>query len=105
MIYAIIKDTIHKPTAFIYYSWEALHSDLFNPSAELCGVIEFKTHGKTYAERKENARDLAITFQGLDSEFSGAGLSQGEYATISDYFETVGKRYGLLEEFRENAII
>lgn len=105
MIYAIIKDSIHNPTALVYYSWEALHSDLFNPSAELCGVIEFKTHGKTYEERKESARDIVRTFQGLDSDYSGAGLSWGEYATISDYFETVGKRYGLVKEFRENAII
>lgn len=105
MIYAIIKDTTHRPTAFIYYSWEALHADLFSPSAELCGVVEFKTHGKTYEERKESARDIVKTFRGLDSDHNGAGLSCSEYATIQNYIEELGKRCGLLNEFRENAII
>ena len=105
MIYAILQDPIHRPTAYLYEEWQGLHSDLFNPSTELVGCVEFKTHGKTYKERKESARDIARTFQGLDSDFSGAGLSWGEYATIGAYFEEVGKRYGLLKEFKENAII
>lgn len=105
MIYAIYKEFENsKPEAQLFYRWESLHEKLFNPYSELLGCIEFKTHGKTYPERKESARDIAITFQGLDSDYSGAGLSWGEYAEISSYFERVGKTYGLLGEFRENGL-
>lgn len=106
MIYAIYKEFENStPEARLFFRWEDLHTKLFNPFSELLECIEFKTHGKTYEERKESARDIAKTFQGLDSDYSGAGLSWGEYATIGGYFETLAKQYGLTKEFHENAII
>lgn len=54
-----------------------------------------------YAERKENARQKAIDWQLNESDhpYSYEGM-----AIIGDYFYRLGKRYGLLREFRENGI-
>lgn len=54
----------------------------------------------TYAQRKENARQLAIEWQGNDTAYSYEGIG-----IVSDYFYKLGKRYGLLREFKENGII
>lgn len=57
---------------------------------------------KTYAEKKEQARNKAVEWQkSLDAH----SYSYGEMAYFLGYFERLGKRYGLLEEFRENGII
>ena len=37
-------------------------------------------------------------------EFSEHNYSWGELAEWGDYFRKMGKRYGLLKEFRENGI-
>lgn len=58
--------------------------------------------GKTYAEQKENARQRAIDWQYWQAE---QALSQGEYADYANYFTRLGRRFGLLREFKENAII
>ena len=65
--------------------------------------LEFVVKGSTYKERKESLRDLALDYQLYECENSG-GLSYGELAEIQEFFETNGKRYGLLREFRENGI-
>lgn len=54
-----------------------------------------------YQKRKESARQEAIDWQLENSEYpySYEGLS-----IIGNYFYKIGKRYGLLREFRENAI-
>lgn len=57
---------------------------------------------KTYAELKAEKRQEAIDWQ-LD--WGNHNYSWGEIAYYSDYFEKIGKRYGLLKEFRENGII
>lgn len=62
--------------------------------------IDLAIHGATYAERKEDLRQKAITWQASEYQFS-----YGELAQWNEYFRENGKRYGLLEEFRENAII
>lgn len=55
-----------------------------------------------YAINKQRARDKAIMWQSMFGENS---YSWGELFTFSDYFTKLGKRYGLLREFRENGII
>lgn len=55
----------------------------------------------TYKEKKEKARQEAIDWQ---LESTNKQLSYGELAAIGDYFHKLGKRYGLLREFRENGI-
>lgn len=57
---------------------------------------------KTYRERKNEARKLAIEWQlGLSEKC----LAYGDLADEQEYFTKLGKKYGLLTEFRENGII
>ena len=55
-----------------------------------------------YQKRKENARNKAIRFQSTLDEYN---LSWGELAEWQDYFYKLARRYGLVKEFKENAII
>lgn len=54
-----------------------------------------------YQIGKARARDIAITWQHEDSYYP---YSWEGYAMVCDYFYKLGKRYGLLKEFRENGI-
>lgn len=55
-----------------------------------------------YQLNKGIARDTAIQWQ---LEFNEHNYSYGELYEFGVYFEKLGKRYGLLKEFRENGII
>ena len=57
---------------------------------------------KTYRERKNAARDKAVEWQ---LSFSENAYYWSELVHWQGYFEKLGKRYGLLTEFRENGII
>lgn len=76
------------------------HAATFSPDIEY-QILPLKISGKTYAERKSAARQLAIDYQYIDC----GGLSYMELSAIQSYFETIGARYGLITEYRENAII
>lgn len=54
-----------------------------------------------YQTGKEKARQIAIDWQ---IETSEQNYSYGELADYGEYFRKIGKRYGLLKEFRENGI-
>ena len=54
-----------------------------------------------YQEQKERVRNEAIEWQ-LD--FGNNNYSWGECIWYFNYFEKLGRRYGLLTEFRENGI-
>ena len=56
---------------------------------------------KTYAERKAEVRDEAIQWQ---ADFGDRVMTWGEVAEETGRFERLGRRYGLLTEFRENGI-
>lgn len=64
--------------------------------------IPLTVSGRTYADRKNNLRDKAIEYQNSCYDF--CGFSYGEIGDIQAFFENNGRRYGLLQEFRENAI-
>lgn len=53
-----------------------------------------------YQIAKENAREKAREWQLAEDNYS-----YSELAYWQSYFERLGKRYGLLTEFRENGII
>lgn len=55
-----------------------------------------------YKRLKEQARIEAITFQ---SKLQEHNISYGELVCMQNYFYKLGKRYGLIKEFRENGII
>ena len=46
-------------------------------------------------------RQEAIDWQ---NDFAKHNYSYGELAEFGEYFEKLGRRYGLLKEFRENGI-
>lgn len=57
---------------------------------------------KTYAQRKKAARQAAIDWQLTWYE---TNYSYWELAEYMEYFEKLARRFGLVREFRENAII
>ena len=58
--------------------------------------------GKSYQERKADLKEKAIEWS--NNQGSYPRWSYGELGEIQDFFERNGKRYGLIKEFRENAI-
>lgn len=54
-----------------------------------------------YARKKASARQEAIDWQ---KDVANHDYSYGELAEFVMHFEKLGKRYGLLKEFRENGI-
>lgn len=61
------------------------------------------TKGQKYYRRgKERLREQAVEFQFAVIEENIAWWDVADYI---DYFEERGRRFGLLREFRENAII
>ena len=54
-----------------------------------------------YTEGKAKARQTAIEWQINEAPNR---MSMTEYEEAGNYFYKLGKRYGLLREFRENAI-
>lgn len=55
-----------------------------------------------YDELKEKARQEAIDYL---AGFSNYNYTYSEIAYIELHFEKLGKKYGLLKEFRENGVI
>lgn len=55
-----------------------------------------------YQEGKAKARDEAIQWS---CDFGEHNYSYSELADFTDRFTKLGKRYGLLREFRENGVI
>lgn len=55
----------------------------------------------TYQEKKKKAREKAIEWQ---ERFGEQSISYEELAIAQSVFEQLGRRYGLLTEFRENGI-
>lgn len=100
MFYAAFTDGNNELTVGIYKGFSKNYD---TTGLNILHLIDFTVNGTTYAEKQESLRSKAIDFQYADSEMSG-GLSMGEYADVSNWFESNGRRYGLLTEFRENAI-
>lgn len=98
---SFIVATIEGNTAV--YDYAGFNSALWNPCVEIDFpfVVFGRLKGKTYAEKQEEVRQKAKDLQAIDE----GGLSYGEYALIAEYFETYGKRYGLLREFKNEGIL
>lgn len=83
------------------YGYKQFFEDTFSPMSENIEVLDLKIKGNTYEERKSNLYDLAIDYQ---YNFAPLSWSYGELVEINDFFYKNGKRYGMLKEFKENAI-
>lgn len=56
---------------------------------------------RTYQEKKNAAREEAAEWQEYIAQQS---LSYEAFAVARSHFEWLGRRYGLLKEFRENGV-
>ena len=101
MIFAAYHDENGNERATTFDFWDQVHSFFFSPCLDPVFATDFKVTGKTYTERKENARNIAIGVQA----FFWPGLYLSEYADVENELETMGKKYGLIREFRENGVI
>ena len=75
-----------------------VNSSICSKSAKSEGGANMKNR---YQIEKEKARNIAITWQIEESDYS---YSYGGLMILQEYFYKLGKRYGLLKEFRENGI-
>lgn len=100
MFYAKYRDINGEEVAKLYDRGEDYARDMFSPLVEPLAVIDFSVKGKNYHERQSSVQTIAMDFQTADI----GGLFMGDYARIGEWFTVQGKRYGLLKEFRENAI-
>lgn len=83
------------------YTRKELFSAVRDVYDDIDGIVFLDTpKGKTYAEKKSDIRYKAIAYQSIDV----GGLSYNELSIIQNYFETYGRRFGLIQEFKENAI-
>ena len=99
---AILKtDGDFYPIANLYTDYETYNNATFSPDVETVEIIPLSIKGKTYADKKSFFRDLAIEYNNADL----SGISYGETAIITGFFEKNARRFGLLNELRENCII
>ena len=98
MIYAIIDNT-----EYVFNSWSEYNTFTFSPAvaAEVDYITDFTVKGSDYKTRQAAARDICIDI----SNRQCGGLSWYEVMLLQGKLETLGKRYGLLTELRENAMI
>jgi hypothetical protein len=101
MIFAVYKDKDGETKGGLYSTYRSYIEETFCPDCEEIGLVEFKVKEKTYSERKDNAEEIAKEIQYLAAYVD---LFWSEVAWIGSWFDTIGKRYGLLREFRENGI-
>ena len=101
MFYANYTKPSGENVSRLYFSTKEYHRDTFNPETEIYSVINFRVRGRTYRDRQA---DLCNTARRWQYE-SAPGLSWNEIADVADWFYAQGKRYGLLRDFREEAII
>lgn len=64
-------------------------------------IYDLKAHGKTYPEKKAHIEGIAIDYSNADN----GNLGLDDLNIMYNFFEDYGRRYGLLTDFRENAII
>ena len=77
-------------------------NDFFNPCFDIKNVISFRVKGKNYRECKNDVREKAFYFQNICEK---PNISYFELYLIQNWFFKMGKKYGLLNEFKKNAII
>ena len=101
IILATLRDMeTNEEKMYTFDSWKEYHTATFSPLIETLFITDFKVKGKTYTDRKEFVRNMAIEY----SNNKACGLSWGEVAYVGDMFYKLGKQYGLLKEFKENCI-
>lgn len=99
-IFAVVRDGNGRESSALYQSWRDFHAAMFAPETDVIAVHRLTIYGRTYRQRKNSLRNLAINIQAADN----GGLSYGEIAELQGFFAEHGRKLGLLREFRENAV-
>ena len=103
MILGVFIDGDGERQCNLYDRWVDYHKDTFCPDTQHILCMEFnKIKGKTYKEKKNFLRNLAVDYSNSMSEVFPISLR--ETIMIREWFEKQAKRFGLLEEFRTEAI-
>lgn len=87
----------------LYHDFQDYVNDTFSPEVETLEIVSFTVHGKNYRERRADVEDKAIICQN-DYFDPDVEIDMFDWTDISSWFEKMGKRYGLLKEFRENCV-
>ena len=87
------------------YQFNKTFDTFNNLSFEDIEILNFSVKGKTYSEKQNCLRNLALSFQEMLFESCDIDLSINEISIISDWLEAKAQLYGLTNEFRDNAII
>ncbi len=87
----------------LYHDFQDYVSDTFSPEVETLEIVSFTVHGSNYRERRADVEDKAIICQ-HDYFDPDVEIDNLDWTDISDWFAKMGKRYGLLKEFRENCV-
>lgn len=100
-IFAVLKEQgSERSESWVFNNIREYHEATFSPDVEVLCARVLEVKGRTYDERKEYLRDLAIEIQHADD----GGLSWMEVSMLEEFFRANGQRYGLLREFHENGI-
>lgn len=104
MFIAIFKDNErNEEKARVYQDWEQdqFIRDSFSPVYDI-EILPFIASGKTYSEKKNHVRDLAIEYSNI--QYLLGNLTWKEFSDITEWFHKMGERYHLLPEFAENSL-
>lgn len=99
MIFANLEEN-GEQTAYLFDGWDEFDTATFSPDITPKDIIPLVIHGRTYRERQNSLRELAIDIQRADD----GGLPWSKYSKLDWFFRENGRRYGLMTEFRENCI-
>ena len=99
-MFYVLADLNGEEVNRIYYDHQEFISDSFTPAFEVKKIINFQLHGKTYGERKDSLECIAHDVQNYF--YDSGTLTWMDLMILGDWFEKMGKRYGMLTEFREN---
>ena len=78
---------------------------LINQAYKLLDLITLEIKGNNYTEKANCLRDLAIDYQLFYSSDCDIELSQNDISNIAEWFKIKSRRFGLYNEFVNNAII
>ena len=92
---------LQKDGTKVGHLFDSMTGFMMETDANPIDIVDFKVSGRTYEERKESARQLAIDFQHAEC----GGMFMSEYAEVTDFFRKIGKRFGLSAEFENEGVI
>lgn len=83
-----------------FHNYYELHKETFSPHIHVLYITDFKIKGNSYKEKKVFLQEIAKAYSNSGTE----GMFWSELVEVQNMFYKLGKRYGLLREFRENCI-